>query len=106
MLGYRGKIKFFISTNISDRLCSPPSLLLHGHRKSFTRVKWPEHDVDNSLASSAEVRKEGSYTSTVQYTFLESTGTALTSRFDYIYSRNNKNTNFYFLHTRSVTFLS
>jgi hypothetical protein len=106
MLGFRGKIKSFISTNSSDQLCSPTSLLLNGHRKSFTRVKRLEHEVDNSLVSNVGVRKEYSYNSTVPYTLVASTGTALTSPFDYIYSRKNKNTNLYFLQTRGFTFLS
>jgi len=57
MLGFREKIKFFISPNSSDRLCSPPSLLLNGHRKSFTRVKRPKHELDNSLASTSVLGK-------------------------------------------------
>jgi len=80
--------KKFISPNSSYGLYSPPSLLFNGHRKSFTRPKRPEHEVDDSLASSAGVRKQCSYTSTVPYTFVASTGTALPSPFfDDIYSR-------------------
>jgi hypothetical protein len=41
------------------------SLLFYGFRRSFPEIKGPEREVDYSLQSSAEVRIEWSYTSTL-----------------------------------------
>ena len=56
---------FFSSPNRPERLQVPLSLHFSGYRGSFSGVKWPGRKFNHSPPSSAEVKNECSYTSTV-----------------------------------------
>jgi hypothetical protein len=45
-------------------------LLLNWYRRYFVGVKWPEHEVNHSPASSVEVKNEWSYTSASPHAFM------------------------------------
>jgi hypothetical protein len=53
----KGK-KFFVSPAFLDWPDSPPSFLFNGYRISLPGVKRPGRQVDQSPASSAEVKNE------------------------------------------------
>jgi len=55
--------KQFLLPKFSDRLWIPDSLPFCGYRGYFPGIKWPELEVDNSLAYSAEVNNEWNYAS-------------------------------------------
>jgi hypothetical protein len=42
----------------SNLLWGPPTLLFNGSWSSFQGIKWPEHETDHSLPSTAEVKDE------------------------------------------------
>ena len=49
----------------SEWLCGPRSFFFHVYRRFFPKIKRPESDFDNSPPTSAEVKNEYSYISTL-----------------------------------------
>jgi len=71
-------VEIFIFSKSADQLLGPLSLLLSGYWGSFTRVRRTEIEVVQSPLSSAEVKTEWSYTSslpmnrnTFSFTFID-----------------------------------
>jgi hypothetical protein len=59
----RGKIIFSIAKR-PDHLWGPPNFLFNSYQGSFLELKRPEHEVDHSFQSNAEVKNKWSSTST------------------------------------------
>ena len=56
--------EIFLFSTMSRLTMQPIELSIHWVPGRFPRVKWPEHEVDHLIPSSAEVKNEWSYNST------------------------------------------
>ena len=77
----------FSSPKHPDQLWIQPSLLSNDYMGSFLEVKQPEHEIDHSLPTIAEIKNEWNYIPIAPYAFMVWTGTALPSVYRRIQKR-------------------